>query len=113
TGKEPKEALGALSKMCEIAVVKLGEKGSLIKRNDEVVDFKIEKEKAVDSTGAGDMYAAGFLFALTKTDDLELCAKVASYASAKIVQQFGARLEEQVQDKVEAILEGKTPNYEK
>ncbi len=105
--KDPKAALIKLSKLCKIAVVKLGENGSLIKRAEEFIEVKIEKKKAVDSTGAGDMYAAGFLFALTKTNDLELVSEVASYASAKIVQQFGAKLIDPIKDDVEKILEGK------
>lgn len=105
--KDPKIAIDILSKLCRIAVVKLGENGSLVKRGEEVVDVKIIKRKAIDSTGAGDMYAAGFLFALNRTNDLELVSEVASYASAKIVEQFGAKLKDPIKDDVEKILEAK------
>lgn len=66
TGKEPEEALEMISSMCEIAVVKVGAEGSYIKRGKEVHRAGIIKIKPIDSTGAGDNYAAGFLYGLVK-----------------------------------------------
>ena len=111
TGKTPNEAIIDLSKFCEISVVKLGENGSLIRKGHQTIHHTIKKEKAVDTTGAGDLYAAGFLFGLTRTNDLEICAKVASLSSGKIVQQYGAKLNGSIKDEVEAIIEGKWYHY--
>ena len=105
--KNPENALKKLSETCEISIVKIGENGSLIKKGHQIIHHKIKKEKAIDTTGAGDLYASGFIFGLTKTNDLEICAKIASHSSGKIVQQFGAKLQIPITDEVEAILEAK------
>lgn len=111
TGKMPNEAVNDLSKLCNIAIVKIGENGSLIQKGNTLTHHKIKKEIAIDTTGAGDLYAAGFLFALTKTNDLELCAKVASFSSGKIVQQFGAKLTKPIKNEVEQMIEGKSESF--
>ena len=111
TGKPLKKAISQISGMCEIAVVKLGEHGSIIKKGGLTLRVNIRKEQATDSTGAGDMYAAGFLYALSKTDDLKIAADIASFAASKIVRQFGARLEEPIKEEVEDILGGRAARY--
>ena len=66
TGKEPEEALDVIAKMCSIAIVKLGARGSLIRKGTEMVQVQAAPaEKVVDTTGAGDYFAAGFLYGLT------------------------------------------------
>jgi len=60
TGKEPLEALYEISEMCELAIVKLGKEGSYIKRGDEVLKVGTISANAIDTTGAGDSYGAGF-----------------------------------------------------
>ena len=57
---------------------------------------------AVDTTGAGDMYAAGFLYGLSNDMALDKCGKIGSYAASKIVQILGARLESKLD--IEKIL---------
>jgi len=105
--KDPKKALEKLNELCEISIVKVGENGSLIKKGHQIIHHKIKKETAIDTTGAGDLYAAGVLFGLSRTNDLEICAKIASLSSGKIVQQFGAKLNKPINEEVEAIIEGK------
>lgn len=105
---DPEKAIEKLSEYCKISVVKLGENGSLIKKGHQITHHKIKKEMAVDTTGAGDLYAAGFLFALTRTNDLEIAARVASLSSGKIVQQYGAKLNNSIKNEVEDIIEGRT-----
>lgn len=104
SGKMPKEALKEISKYCDIAIVKLGEKGSLIKKGEHIFNIVINKESPIDTTGAGDMYAAGFLFGLSRTNNIKTAADIASFASAKIVKQYGAKLDIPIKDKVENIL---------
>ena len=64
TGKEGEAALHQLAEGTEVAILKLGKDGSMIKRANEVVKVGIIPAKSVDTTGAGDLYAAGFLFGL-------------------------------------------------
>ena len=92
TGKEPEQALHEIAGMCEIAVVKVGRQGSFIKRGDEVIKVSAIKASAVDTTGAGDSYAAGFFYGLTHGYDLETCGKIAALISGKVVEVMGANL---------------------
>lgn len=92
TGKEPLEALDEIAEMCEIAVVKVGKHGSYIKRGSELVKIGTIEAKAIDTTGAGDSYAAGFFYGLTKGYDLETCGKIAALVSGKVVEIMGANL---------------------
>ena len=61
TGKEPEEALDVIAKMCSIAIVKLGARGSLIRKGTEEVHVHaVTVDRVIDTTGAGDYFAAGF-----------------------------------------------------
>ncbi len=92
TGKEPMDALYEISKMCEIAVVKVGKKGSYIKRGDELVKIGTIQANSIDTTGAGDAYAAGFFYGLTNGFSLETSGKIAALVSGKVVEVMGANL---------------------
>ena len=92
TGKEPEEALHKIAEMCELAIVKVGKQGSFIKRGDEVIKVAPIKANAIDTTGAGDSYAAGFFYGLTHNYDLETCGKIAALVSGKVVEVMGANL---------------------
>jgi len=78
--------------MCELAVVKVGKQGSFIKRGNEVIKVGTIKANAIDTTGAGDSYAAGFFYGLTHNYDLETCGKIAALVSGKVVEVMGANL---------------------
>ena len=92
TGKKEEEALHEIYDMCEIAVVKLGEKGSIIKADGMIYSIPAFKTKVVNTNGAGDMYAAGILYGIANGIDIEKAGKMASYAASKVVSQVGARL---------------------
>lgn len=77
----------------KIFAVTLGDKGAKIIYKKEVVDIKAEViNKLVDTTGAGDLFAAGFLAEYLKTQDLELSGKQGVKMASIIIQQFGARV---------------------
>ena len=77
----------------KIFAVTLGDKGAKIIYKNEVVDIKAEViDKLVDTTGAGDLFAAGFLAEYLKTQDLELSGKQGVKMASIIIQQFGARV---------------------
>ena len=92
TGKDPKDALEEIGNMCELAIVKVGKAGSFIKRGNEIIKVGIIPAKAIDTTGAGDNYAAGFLYGLTRNLDLEACGKIAALVSGKVVEVMGPNL---------------------
>jgi sugar/nucleoside kinase (ribokinase family) len=95
TGKPATEAGEYFSKFVDYAVIKLGENGSIIVTRDSghKYVFAAEKIDAVDTTGAGDIYAAGILYGIAKDIPLDKAGKIASYAAARVVERMGARLE--------------------
>ena len=92
TGKSPEKALNDIAKLCELAIVKVGKDGSFIQQGDEKIEVKAIKAMAVDTTGAGDGYAAGFLYGLTRGFNLNKCGNIASLVSGKVVEVMGANL---------------------
>ncbi len=92
TGLKPEHALSQMASLCELAVVKLGKQGSMAQRGTEVVKIAPVPTKAVDTTGAGDNYAAGFLYGLSKGASLAQCGTIASLVSSKTVESMGARI---------------------
>lgn len=110
TGLEPSEALEAIASKCSIAIVKLGEKGSLIKKGTQTIQVEpVTVRKVVDTTGAGDYYAAGFLYGLTCGLGLEKCAQISSLLSAAVIQTMGTTLPKrkwnEIKLKIEALLQ--------
>jgi sugar/nucleoside kinase (ribokinase family) len=92
TGQHPEEALQTISGLCGIAVVKLGDKGSLIKNGDKVFKIDAIKATSVDTTGAGDIYASGFLYALAEGMELETAGKIGSLLAGNVVEVIGAKI---------------------
>ncbi len=93
TGKDSIEALNEISKITDVAIVKIGKKGSLVKKGSELHQIKPHAIKPLDTTGAGDMYAAGFLYGVTHDFSLKQSADLGSYLAAQVVSQIGARLD--------------------
>ena len=101
--KDPEVGLAALSDKCSVAVVKLGAEGSLIQ--DEVGVTKVAAnmvDSAVDTTGAGDYWAAGFLYGYLNGYTMDICGQMGSILGAEVVQQLGAELPE---ERWEAVVE--------
>jgi sugar/nucleoside kinase (ribokinase family) len=79
---------------CDIAALTRSEKGSVVVTAEAMQTVAAEKvARLVDTTGAGDLYAAGFLFGLTHARDLADCARLGSLCAAEIISHFGARPE--------------------
>jgi fructokinase len=74
-----------------VAVLTRGAEGSTILRGSETVQIEAIATDVVDTTGAGDAYAAGFLAAFTAAKSLEACGRAASLAAADVIAQYGAR----------------------
>jgi sugar/nucleoside kinase (ribokinase family) len=88
------DALQQVRKHCEIAALTRSEKGSVVVNGDEVHVIDAEKGvTVVDTTGAGDAYAAGFLYAYTQGYDLATCGKLGGIMAAEVISHFGPRAE--------------------
>ena len=92
TSKEPHEALIHISEHCDIAVVKIGKDGSYVKSGDEKLLVQPYLANCIDTTGAGDLYAAGFLYGMACGYSLELCGKIGSLVSGRVVEVLGAKM---------------------
>ncbi len=85
-------ALEALRPHVKLAAVTRSEKGSVILSQGERLTVKAERvEKVVDTTGAGDQYAAGFMFGLSRGRPLQQCGQLASLAAAEVISHYGPR----------------------
>ena len=86
------KAVSALRERVTLAAVTIGEKGSVILSQGERLTVKAEPvQKVVDTTGAGDQYAAGFLFGLSRGRPLQQCGQLASLAAAEVISHYGPR----------------------
>lgn len=92
TGIEPEKALDIIAGLCEVAVVKVGSEGSWVKRGDETVKIGTGKVELKDTTGAGDLYASGFLYGYANDHDLGTCGVLGSLLAGKVIEIIGARL---------------------
>ena len=95
TKLNPMDALNCIAQQCKIAVVKVGAKGSLVQENDKIVSLEAFPAQRIDTTGAGDLYATGFLYGYVANFDLERSAKIASYISSMSVEVIGTKFTEQ------------------
>jgi adenosine kinase len=85
-------AIDALAKDIPLAAVTMSEEGSIVIAGEKRVQVPAAPvEKLVDLTGAGDLYAAGFLFGLARGEKLEDCARLGSLAAAEVISHVGAR----------------------
>jgi sugar/nucleoside kinase (ribokinase family) len=86
------DAIKSLTSVAKTLVVTLGPDGAVIVSEDGRVDIKGNEVKAIDTNGAGDLFAGSFIHALTNGFSVEQCGNIASFASAQLVTQFGPRL---------------------
>jgi sugar/nucleoside kinase (ribokinase family) len=92
TGKEPGQALALLSEMTEIAIVKTGDKGSLIRKGKEEFEIGIIKADCIDTTGAGDLYAAGFLYGLINKLSMQRSGETGALLAGNVIEEIGAKI---------------------
>lgn len=91
--------LAEIRKDCRLAAVTRSERGSVVVRGEETVEVDaIEIGELVDTTGAGDLYAAGFLHGYTTGRSLADCGKLGSLAAGLVIQQIGPRPRQNLQD---------------
>jgi sugar/nucleoside kinase (ribokinase family) len=93
TGFAPPEALKSLSLLCDIAVIKVGKGGSILKRGEEIVKISAIPVECIDTTGAGDLYASGFLYGYANGLPLEKCGIFGSVLAGHVIEIVGARMD--------------------
>lgn len=93
TGKEPREAINEMARLCDIAIVKVGKEGSMVQKGNEYHFIEAWPAKPIDATGAGDTYAAGFMYALSLGMPLKVCGEVGSIIAAKVVEVIGTKID--------------------
>lgn len=105
TGLEPEEALEKISTMAEIAVVKVGKDGSFIKSGNEKLKVGIIKTTVSDTTGAGDLYAAGFLHGIINNKGFEYSGKLGALLAGTVIQDIGAKISDEKWKNIYAEME--------
>lgn len=93
---DPAHSLSELAKMSDVAIVKIGSKGALIRSSSEELQIPVNSVSAIDTTGAGDMFAAGFIYGISLGMDLYNSGVFASYLASHVVTQKGSQF---LQDK--------------
>jgi sugar/nucleoside kinase (ribokinase family) len=106
---DPYAAARVLAEHSDIAVVTMDEKGALIRQGGHIHEIPVYPVKPVDTTGAGDMFAAGLLYGLSQDLPLDITGRIASYAAAQVVAKMGPRLESIDQGKIAEIRAGVWP----
>jgi len=94
TGEKPEKAVLSLSGMCDTVVVKTGEKGSLVSQDNKIYSIKAFPVNCIDTTGAGDLYASGFLYGLALGKDPATCGIYGAMLASSVIEITGARIPE-------------------
>ena len=103
--RDEAQAIGALSKKAEIAVLKVGEQGSFIACDEQIVPIQPKTGgKIIDTTGAGDLWAAGFLYGLVNGYSLERCGELGSACGYEVCQVIGANVPDTGWDRIRQLL---------
>lgn len=92
--EDPEKAIKAISEYSHTVAVKLGKKGSIIKYRKGIARVNADVVDAVDTTGAGDLWQAGFLYGFLRGMPIELCGKFGSILGSEVVKVIGATIPE-------------------
>ena len=105
TGMLPEAALENLAGRCDIAIVKVGKEGAFVQRGVQKWHIPTIEVEVIDTTGAGDFFAAGFLTGLAAGHDLEKCGKIGALLAGEVIQVVGAELEDSRWDSLKRQVE--------
>lgn len=109
SGFSPKEACSYLSSFCKIAVVTMSERGSWTQSEKTLFYTPTFSVNAIDTTGAGDLFASGFLHGYLKNEPLQKCAWLGSLISSYIVKILGAEIPDQIWAEIRSRIEEEDP----
>ena len=100
TGLPPAEACDKLSAFCEIAVVTMSERGSWARSASEKVFMEARSVHTIDTTGAGDLYASGFLHGYLKGEPLRRCTWIGALVASEVVRRIGAEIPDSIWEEI-------------
>jgi sugar/nucleoside kinase (ribokinase family) len=104
TGLDAETAVFRLSELCDTVIVKIGSRGSWLKRGEEVIKIGTIAVNLKDTTGAGDLYASGFLYGVATNDSLENCGLYGAILAGKVIEIPGARLDHTKWDEIKKMI---------
>jgi sugar/nucleoside kinase (ribokinase family) len=105
TGQKPEEAVHRIGQFCEIAVVKTGPRGSLVRSGAIFCEVEALPAVPIDTTGAGDLYASGFLYGHSRGWSLEECGKAGALLASQVIEETGAKMPQDRWNRVKRKLE--------
>lgn len=100
--KDLEDALTKTASLCPLVVCTRSGDGVTVLSNDGRVDVPVEKVTPVDATGAGDQFAAGFLFGLATGRDMETCARMGHVCAGEVIKHIGPRPETDISELLKA-----------
>lgn len=103
TQLEPEKAVEHISQMCRVAIVKIGARGSWIMTNGKKYFIEPYPVNSIDSTGAGDLYASGFLYGYANNWPWEACGKLGSLIASRVIQVIGAKISPQHWEEINTL----------
>lgn len=95
TGKEDTEALGEIGELAENVILKQGRRGSIVKIGNKISRVGVIECNCIDTTGAGDLYAAGFLWAMASGMNPQQCATAGAICSGNVIEVIGTKMDTQ------------------
>lgn len=104
TGKEPEAALEEISGMASYAIVKTGPKGSMIRHNGETFRIGAIPVHPVDTTGAGDLYASGFLYGLANGMPMQRCGELGALLAGKVIEVIGPKMGNEIWEGIKKVI---------
>lgn len=102
---DPRLCLLEMGKICKTSILKLGKEGSMIFENEKIYYINPFKTKAIDTTGAGDLFAAGFFFGLLNGYKLEKCGTIGALLGKNAVEVVGARMDDERWGKIKSDID--------
>ncbi|PCI95382.1 hypothetical protein COB11_02380 [Candidatus Aerophobetes bacterium] len=101
----PQEACDFLATFCDVAVVTMGDRGSWVKSGTIKFYTPAVDVKCIDTTGTGDLFAAGFLHGYLNNENLQKCAWIGTFVASKVVQQYGSEVSNELWKEIYAGLD--------
>jgi len=102
---DPQVAIESLAKYCSTVAVKLGADGAWVQHNGQKVYSEAYKVEAIDTTGAGDLWASGFIYGILHGLSLEKSSQLASKVGSEVVQIMGAAIPQDGWARIKALLD--------
>ena len=107
------ECCRSMAKLCPIAVVKNGKKGSFVAQDGKIMEIPVQgSDNPVDTTGAGDTYAAGFLYGIANGMDAHTSGEIASYLAGEIISSLGAQFSASDAERIRGHIASKYHQHE-